>query len=269
MTEVKLPDYLKDLVDDTASSMVSNTGGAPRISIRGRMFRFIKDGSEEEQTTDPINVIIAGVVPDKGMAKTWYESGYQPGSTDPPDCSSFLGIRPDDWVDKPQADLCVNCPQNKWGSAVSMKGGKAKACKDSKRLMLIRAEELKVEVPTIYIFNVTIASLKALSEYGKFLLSNKVPMAAAITQLSFVDSEFPQVNFEFAQVLNEEFGKKTLRIANDKEWMQGLDQTALAAPEAPPQQKIAAPSGPPQNPPAPTDNDAPPANTDDLLNNWS
>ena len=84
MADVKLPAYLQDLVDDTASSMISNTGGAPRISIRGRQFRFIKDGNEDEKTTDPINVVIVGVVPERGMAKTWYETGYQPGSTDPP-----------------------------------------------------------------------------------------------------------------------------------------------------------------------------------------
>lgn len=268
MSDVKLPAYLKDLVDDTASSMISNTGGAPRISIKGRTFRFIKDGVEgDDKTTEPINVVIVGVVPDQGMAKTWYESGYTPGSTDPPDCSSFLGISPDSWVDKPQADLCVNCPQNKWGSAKSMSGGKAKACKDSKRLMLIRAEELKDDVPTVFIFNVTIASLKALSEYGKFLLTNKVPMAAAITQIAFVDSEFPQVEFSFVQVLKEAFGKKTLEISQQKDWLTGMDQKTLAAPEGAPQAQIPqAPSGPP-TPPPPSDNDIP-ANTDDLLNNW-
>lgn len=270
MSDIVIPDYLKDLVDDTASTMITNTGSVPRISIRGRMFRFILEGNEEEKSTEPIHIIILGVVPEKGMAKTYYIDGYTPGSNDPPDCSSFLGVSPDEWADQPQARFCSECPQNRWGSAKSMSGGKAKACKDSKRLMVIKANDIKNEKPIIYIFNVTIASLKALSEYGKFLLTNKIPMAAAITKVEFVDSEFPQVEFHFVSILNETYGKKTLQLAEQKEWMQGLDTKALTMAEQAPTRQIENKPSQPQEPPTPSDTDAPPyMDTDDILNNWS
>lgn len=260
MSEIELPDYLKDITDDTAKDMVSNTGGGvPRISIRGRQFRFIKDGEEISKQTDPIHVIILGVVPEANMAKTWYESGYKPGSTDPPDCSSFLGATPDSWVDNPQSTSCKGCPQNKWGSATSMSGKKAKACKDSKRLMVINAKDAKEENPDIFIFNVTIASLKALSEYGKFLISNKLPMAAVITEMEFVDSEFPQVTLVFKSVLNESIGTKMLERSTKKEWMDGMDQPQLPGP--PPAKQIAQPNTPPGDNP-------PPIQDGDILDQW-
>ena len=230
--EIVLPDYLKELVDNSAAGMVSGSGGSlPRVSIRGRQFRFVIDGTEDFKQTEPINVVILGVVPEQGMAKTFYLDGYQPGSSDPPNCSSFLGVKPDSWVDNPQSDTCVNCDHSKWGSATSMSGKKSKACKESKRLIIIKADDLKGKEPIKYVFNVTVASLKALTNYGKFLIANRLPMSAIITNISFADSEFPQVEFNFASVLNEQFGTKALSIAEKREWMDGQ----IEAPKPPPE----------------------------------
>lgn len=231
MQKIELPDYLKNITDDSARDMVTNTGGAPRISIRGRQFRFIVGGEEVHKQTEPIFVVILGVVPEAHMAKTFYIDGYQPGATDPPDCSSFLGEVPDTWVDSPQAERCRDCANNKWGSALSMSGKKAKACKDSKRLMVINAKSVEEDEPMIYIFNITVASLKALSEYGKFLIQNQLPMAAVVTSISFVDSEFPQVELNFGEILNEQFGTEMITRSMNKEWLDGLDTPALPAPK--------------------------------------
>ena len=219
MKTIDLPDYLKGMTDDTSKSLISLTTSKPRISIRGRQFRFIEEGDEVSKTTDPINVIILSVVPKNAMARTYYINGYQPGLSDPPDCSSWDGIKPDTWCEKPQSNRCTGCKQSVWGSATSMSGKKAKACKDSKRLMLISAESVKdnIDNPTIYIFNVTIASLRALSDYGKFLVSNNIPIAAAITQIAFVDAEFPQVEFNFGGILTEKSGKEMLALSNKVE----------------------------------------------------
>lgn len=222
--KIELPDYLKDMVGVIdAKSMVTQASSIPRISIRGRQFRFIIDGEEISKQTEPINVIILGVEPENGMAKTYYASGYTSGSSDPPNCSSWNGLRPDSWADNPQANFCAKCPNNIWGSAKSLSGKKAKACKDSKRLIVINPKEDKIA----YVFNVTIASLKALTEYGKFLIGNKLPFSAVITQIAFVDSEFPQVEFNFGGVLKEKMGKKMLKRSSKKEWKADISSNAL------------------------------------------
>lgn len=261
--EIQIPDYLKGIVDESANDLVSVGGSVPRISIKGRQFRFKVDGEEIHKQTEPIDVIVLGVVPKAHMAKTFYKDGYQPGVTDPPDCSSFLGEVPDEWISNPQNPTCRDCAQNTWGSATSMSGKKAKACKDSKRLMVIDAKTASDEDPTLFIFNVTIASLKALSEYGKFLISNNLPISAVVTTIEFVDSEFPQVEFKFRAVLNEKNGTKMMERATKEEWMAGYSSKQLSAPEgggspapqlsAPPDKKESAP--PEEKPPAHQDGD--------------
>ena len=66
--EIVLPDYLKDIVDDSSQSLVSVTGSVPRISLKGKRFRLIKDGEEIKQYVDKMHVVILGTQPEKGMA---------------------------------------------------------------------------------------------------------------------------------------------------------------------------------------------------------
>jgi hypothetical protein len=260
---------LTDVADTSSKLIASNDISLPRISIRGRQFRFIENGEEIAKQTDPINVVILGVVPENGMCRTFYIDGYQPGSTDPPDCSSWYGIKPDPWCNSPQSEICAKCPQAVWGSAVSMSGKKAKACKDSKRLMLINANDIKNTKSNIYIFNVTIASLKALSSYGRFLISNNLPMAAVITQIEFVDSEFPQVRFEFKGILSETLGLRMLERSSKKEWDWTESESTMI--EAKPVPAIEAKPVPAiEAKPVPTvETDTETESIDDLLNNWS
>jgi hypothetical protein len=259
--ELVIPDYLKGVQGQDAGAMASGVGiSVPRISLKGRQFRFIIGGEEEMKTGDPIEVVLLGVEPEQGMAKTWYEKGYQPGSTDPPDCSSWDGIHPDSWVNKQQSPLCANCQHMVWGSAKSMSGKKAKACKESKRIIVTRLDDL--EGPA-FIMNVTIASLKALSTYGQFLAKNNLPFSAIKTRISFVDSDFPEVEFEFAGFLEEDNGKAMLSRAEEKEWKQFSSSTPALPNNAPAQGQIAAP--------IPTESNAPPVTNEDvnnLVNNW-
>ena len=263
--EMVVPDYLKGVQGQDPSSMASGVGvSVPRISLKGRQFRFIIDGEVEKKTGDPIEVIMLGVEPEAGMSKTWYEQGYQPGSTDPPDCSSWDGIRPDSWVNKQQSDLCANCKHMVWGSAKSMSGKKAKACKESKRIIVTRADDLG---GVAFIMNVTIASLKALSAYGQFLAKNNLPFSAITTRISFVDSDFPEVEFEFAGFLPETDGKAMMSRAEEKEWKQFSNSTPALPNNSQPQGQL------PNNTaaPAPSDSDTPPVTGEDvdtLVDNW-
>lgn len=220
--EVAIPDYLKEMLDSgslgDSSSLISAGSSVPRLSLKGQRFRFIKDGEEVRKTSDPINVVILGVQPEKGMCKTYYAKGYQPDASDPPDCSSSDGVRPDPWVDNPQSSACANCPHNEWGSAKSMSGKKAKACRDSKRLFIVDPKE-GIQDAQGWIANVTVASLRNLSEYGKFLVTNRVPMQVAVTELSLdEDSDFPILKFRFVGILSETHGKAAISRAKVREW---------------------------------------------------
>jgi len=232
--DIVLPDYLRDLMEegkvvDDAANLITAQDSVPRISLKGNKFSLIVDGEVQEKIKEEMMVIILGTQPDKGNAKTFYLGDYAPDDSSPPDCSSSNGVSPDGWVSSPQADLCATCPQNKWGSAESMSGGKAKACRDSKRLMVLNAKDL--EGP-IYVLNVTVSSLKNLTAYGKRLAEAHMPLAAGITKVSLdEDSDFPKLEFAFAGAMKEKMGVAMLKRSSEKEWDTG---PALEAPKAKP-----------------------------------
>jgi len=223
--DLVIPDYLKALIDsgdvqDDASNLVGSVSSVPRISLKGQKFRLIVDGEEKEIIKDSMHVVILGSQPDmpRLMAKTYYEGDYNPNDSGPPDCSSSDGISPDDWIVSPVSEKCHNCPKNKWGSAISkLSGKKAKACRDSKRLFIVKPTE--ITDGTIYTVNVTVSSLKALSEYGKFLSEHKLPMSAVITTLTLADdSDFPRLEFKMAGIMKEANGRAAITRSQQKEW---------------------------------------------------
>jgi len=268
-TAMVVPDYLKGVQGQNAGSMESGIGmSVPRISLKGRRFRFIKGDEETVHKGDEVDLIIIGVEPENGLAKTFYIKGYDPSSSDPPDCSSWDGVRPDSWVNAQQADFCAQCEQNMWGSAKSMSGKKAKACKESKRLIVVRANDLDGDY---FILNVTIASLNALSTYGKFLSKNQLPFSAVITKVSFVDSDFPQIQFEMNGFLPEKQGLAAIARSEEREWegfTQSTPQLENKQPAA--RQLPASPASAQSAAPAHTDADAPASQQDvqGLVDNW-
>jgi len=277
--ELALPDWLKAKIDAgeakaDADKVVSTVDSVPRISLKSRRFNFIENGEVKMKTADPIHVVIVGVQPENGMAKTFYAGAYEPGDSSPPDCSSYDGVRPDSWITSPQSTDCATCPQNKWGSAKSMSGGKAKACRDSKRLIVVNAKN--IEDGTAYLLNITVASLKNLSNYGKDLAKQGIPLEAVITTISIdEDSDWAMLHFNAAGVLNEQQGTIALKRANEKEWesdrpvlehqnssaAQVTHQSAPAAPAATEAEQPAPPAASAQSESQDEDMDA-------LLSSW-
>ena len=263
--KVELPEYLKKLVEEQggvdSGQLVSSTGSVPRISLKGKKFRFLVDGEEVKKTAEPITVVILGVQPEHGMAKTFYKGKYNPNDSGPPECSSENGIRPDSWVSEPQSSSCSTCEQNVWGSATAMSGKKAKACRDSKRLWVVEPDE--IEGGKLYILNITISSLKAVSEYGKTLISNQLPMAAVMTKVTIdEESDFPMMTFELAGVLEEKDGLLSLARSSEKEWVQ-VDTRPAISNDAPKKRLEA------QTEPAATNNvPAKSKDVDDVLEQW-
>jgi len=275
--ELALPDWLKEKIDQgevkaDADKVVSTVESVPRVSLKNRRFNFIEGGEVVMKTADPIPVVIVGVQPEQGMAKTYYQDGYQPGDSSPPDCSSFDGVRPDNWITAPVNDVCATCPQNKWGSAESMSGGKAKACRDSKRLIIVNAKNIAKS--TEYTINVTVSSLKNLSNYGKDLAKKGIPLETVITIIGIEeDSDFAQLNFTAAGVLNEEQGMLAIQRANDRDWESGdqLEHQTSSAPKLSDQSQPAPPQ-PEASAPAPETQTAAESKTEedmeDLLSSW-
>lgn len=235
--ELQIPEHLRKAVDSSkvgmsdVDSAASSSISVPRVSLRGRTFRFVEGGEEVFKKNDDVEVIILGVEPEAGrMIKTFYENGYQPGSSAPPDCASHDGLAPSGWVSKPQAKTCASCPQNVFGSAKSNITGKpTKRCRDSKQIWILRNGDPKGTSGTQYALNVPVTSLKAFSEFGRKLKSYNLPFSAVITKLIMVDAEYPQLDFDVAGFVTEADIAATLAMSEARPW-RFMMPTAAALP---------------------------------------
>lgn len=231
--ELAIPDYLKDMMATSdapqTADMVSGGVATPRISLKGKIFRFKESGDEIEKIKENLDVVIVGVMPLHGTSKTFYAGEYNPDSSDPPDCSSMSGVEPDSWVSSPINKLCATCPNNRFGSALSMSGKKSKACRDSRRLYVIKASDMKDEEPKVWLLNVTVSSLKPLNVYSKELAKSGITTpSVVVTRLNFDDdADFPMLTFKALGTLNEPMAKISLKIAADSEW--DMPQSAVSA----------------------------------------
>jgi len=229
-----LPAYLRKFMPEAGApsadvaSLATAQNSTPRISLRGRMFRFMVGGEETKKSSGPIEGFIVGVEPGPGkFTKAWYEKAYggSAESNSPPDCSSTDGVHPDGWVSKRQHSECATCPKNQYGSATSRKGKPSKACADSKRIWW--AEDADKESP-LYVLGVPVSSLRALAEYGRKLADMGVEPWMPKTAIEMVDAEYPELRFSVAGFIDEPDIPGMKERAAKKEWTQG--RLALANP---------------------------------------
>jgi hypothetical protein len=127
----------------------------------------------------------------------YYKTKYS-GGNNPPDCGSFDGIT---GVGDPGGD-CKTCPLNKYESADE---GKGKACKNRRRIYVLREGELfplLLSLPT--------GSLKELTKYLKRLLSKGKKSNAFVTRFSLKKATssggviFSQAQFAIDRALTAE-----------------------------------------------------------------
>lgn len=233
-----IPEHLRQAMKESGAvatdvdSAIASSMSVPRISLRGRTFRFVENGQEVKKKNESINVIILGIEPEAGlMVKTYYEQGYTPNASAPPDCASHDGISPSPWVNKKQAPLCQSCKWNQFGSATSPTGKPTKKCRDAKQLWVLDAEDPKGAAGIQYGLNASVSSLKALSEYGRKLKSHSLTFGAVITKLIMVDAEYPQLDFEVAGFVSAEMIKSTLALGVERPWKINMSAAALPPPE--------------------------------------
>ena len=234
----QVPDYLKGYQSGTGSDLVTQMESYPRISIRGKQFRFKKEG-EEKALDLGVNievVILAADPPGKLCAKSWFEGAYEPDSDDPPDCSSSNGVVPDSWVVDPVCSNCAQCPNNAWGTATDQQGNptKGKACNDVKRLIVILPQAINGDP---WIFQVPPSSLKALSKYGRELEKHNLGVETIATRIFFVDSEFPQVDFAPSGYLQQELGEVAIARSKSEDIASMLHLPAPVTQQAPAQEE--------------------------------
>lgn len=215
-----MPAFLKKVQSKVDDYLAGIGGGMPLavLSVRGKEFRFRKDGHETSTRLRDLEVIF--VAARRGVSKRLYKDAYSSGEVKAPDCSSVDGITPD--VAQPEADRCAACPNNVWGSIITASGKQGKACQDYKRIVvlpLIGGETLDEPV----VLDIPATSMKSpkgfkgnelmFREYMTIMAKHSIPPEGAVTTLSFTDAEYPQLAFSFSRFATEAEYKKVQGMA--------------------------------------------------------
>lgn len=234
------------------------SGGFPQLTLGGGKFH-IEDSSVEPRkqlvTYDQggvavpamqLEMVIVGGNP--FLSKVFYLKDWQEGDSAEPDCSSDNSITPDAHIASPQSAACATCRQNEWGSKVNKTTGKeAKACSDSKRLVLLSVHNLDFKALGL---KVPAASLKEFGAYVRTLdrPGISIPLNAVVTRLMFDPTvTFPKLKFSFVRMLTEAEYRKVVERSTSEE-VKRIETPARAARSLP---QLAAPQAAPQQAPAP------------------
>ena len=177
--------------------------GFPCLTYRGKVWRVVHKGNEQPLTTpdgDPIpSVRVVILKANSHLSKIYYEKSYSEGDSDSPDCFSVNGETPDPGAAHKQSEKCAACPKAAWGSRVTEDGKELKACQDSRRLVVVPANDIANEaLGGPMLLRVPAASLGNLVAYDDMLKKANAAYFGVATKVSFdMDAAYPKLVFEY------------------------------------------------------------------------
>jgi hypothetical protein len=181
------------------------------VSFKGKRWAIRYRGEEEALKASPgvdhqgrplapmpiaaFPVIVVGVAPH--LSKNYYAKGYSDGDENAPDCFSVNSIRPDEASPHKQCETCAACDKNRFGSAITQNGSKAKACRDIRRVAVVPAGDVANEqYGGAMLLRLPPASIPHFQKYAADLKRVGVSISEVVTSMTFVEGPaHPEVEF--------------------------------------------------------------------------
>jgi hypothetical protein len=173
-------DTLKDRVEPPSGYM---------ISTKAKTFT-LPDGSADD---GPLICVVLDWI----TANTYFKGIYNPKNIKPPVCWALgrkvTEVAASKNATDPQGTLCKDCKQNEWESDPG--GGKGKACKNTRRLLVVPLNATAESSP--WILSCSPTALKHFDKYVNTLSDTGVHPIEVITEISFEASEdYPSLRFK-------------------------------------------------------------------------
>jgi hypothetical protein len=154
-----------------------------------------------------MDVIILG----SSHRNVFYAEAYDPDNIVNPNCFAFSedgeGMTPHENVTEPVHDTCLGCPNNEWGSAPQRgnKPSRGKACKQTRRLVLLPANILEEDDPVeaikkaeLAILDVPVTSVKNWANMVNSLAATiNMPVWAVTTNVEVTPHMRNQMEIKF------------------------------------------------------------------------
>lgn len=213
-TGIEVPEYLRNRLRGNIQVRTS----IPQLSIRGKMFRVIRDGKEidlqEEVNGELMPMRVFNVVvyaQSHPRSRVFYADSYSGDTSSLPDCFSLDGEKPDAMSVSPQAESCARCPHNVKGSRVTKSGFKSTACVAQRRLVVAPvgalSDILLLRLPATSMFdrNTDGQPWMAWHQYNTWLVSNGIQSTAeVVTALKFDNVDYPKLVFKMVRYISSD-----------------------------------------------------------------
>ena len=205
----QLPAYLQTVGDDYLINREVGRTSFPHISIKGKVFKLVKDGegkilTKPDAPDEVLQFIQLAVLRANAHARVYYEDSYKDGDSDgkPPTCQSADGITPNADAREPQANKCAVCPHAVWFTAKDDKGEAREGTACSVNTRLAVADPDKLDEP--FLLRVPAASKKNFSDAVKAASSRKIPYTALVMRVGFdPESSSPKLTFKPVGLLSD------------------------------------------------------------------
>lgn len=192
-----------------------------KISTKGKVFT-LPDG---KSSPGPLNAVVLDWV----SLNVYYPGAYSATNRTGPACFAIGKVieelTPSDSAPQKQsATNCADCPKNQWGTGV---GGKGKACKNQRRLVLVEPNFTDKSAPmSLY---VSPTGLKSWNEYVRRLAVEQEALPVqVVTQITFDPNQaYPTLQFEFVKRHGElESAMRLRQLSQDVLWREPEGQKA-------------------------------------------
>lgn len=197
MSENEVVDYEQILAELAKKQAKLEKPVGANIGTRAGILTYNGDPVPENK----LDVVVVASM----FTNLYYEDGFDPDDPKNPVCYAYsetgenMMPHPSAW--KPQADKCEDCPHNKWKS--DPKGGRGKACKNTRSLAVIPANVLPDNVATceMAVLKPPVTSVKAWQMYTqKCEMLYHRPTLGILTKIGTVPDVKSQFKLTFTDV---------------------------------------------------------------------
>ncbi len=185
---------------DVAVGSLPSSGGGNFIKTAGGQLSLNGNAFPDNQVSC---VIVRHV-----SENSYYEGAYDPENAAPPSCFAFSvpgardpgkSMAPHEEATEPQSEICLDCPNNEWGSAAT---GRGKACKNIVRIALLASDCLDsvedMKDSPLCIMKVPVTSVKGFTSYVKTVADKfRRPPFGVVTEITAIPDPKTQFKISF------------------------------------------------------------------------
>lgn len=173
---------LKAQLERQAEAAIAMRTTGSYISFKNAQLKV--DGQSVPNNTADVRVLAAV------SERTWYPDAFDADAVQVPACYALDSPTPHPEAADPQAETCVDCKWNKWGTAVDSRGSptRGKACREGARIIVVPANVPLKSAP-MYTGKVPVTSLSAVTAFTSRCAQSAKLSGEFVTTLSVTEDK--------------------------------------------------------------------------------